>query len=133
MIDSLAFQPALGWYQVPFWLGDVCPRGRRHDVLNRRMLNLFLGSVELTRGVRRVSGMTGFVSHDDSEGKDLEKHEKQDLRQLVSTPTRTSRRWRRIRLGLVAGAAARRSVVLLSKPALSRLPARPPLAWWRSG
>ena len=28
MIDSLAFQPALGWYQVPFWLGDVCPRGR---------------------------------------------------------------------------------------------------------
>ena len=34
----------------------------------------------------------------------------------------------RIRLGLVAGAAARRPVVLLSKPALSRLPARPPLA-----
>ena len=52
MIDSLAFQPALGWYQVPFWLGDVCPRGRRHDVLNRRILILFLGSVELTRGVR---------------------------------------------------------------------------------
>ena len=52
MIDSLALQPALGWYQVPFWLGDVCPRGRRHDVLNRRILILFLGSVELTRGVR---------------------------------------------------------------------------------
>ncbi len=52
MIDSLALQPALGWYQVPFWLGDVCPRGRRHDVLCRRILILFLGSVELTRGVR---------------------------------------------------------------------------------
>ena len=50
MIDSLALQPALGWYQVPFWLGDVSPRGRRHDVLNRRILNLFLGSAELTRG-----------------------------------------------------------------------------------
>ncbi len=28
MIDSLAFQPALGWYRVPFWLDDGCSRGR---------------------------------------------------------------------------------------------------------
>ncbi len=73
MIDSLALQPALGWYQVPFWLGDVCPRGRRHDVLNRRSLILFLGSVELTRGVRP-----------------RETWSKNDLRRLVSAPTRAA-------------------------------------------